>query len=79
MEEPNFWIELLKTFGLPTVLLFVCGYILYETQTWIRTKLTDLVEKCIGAITENTSALKSNTEMAAKVHETLNKRQAGSI
>ena len=73
------WIELLKTFGLPTVLLIIVGYILYETQTWIRTKLTELIENCVKAITENTSALRLNTEMASKVHDALDKRQPGSI
>lgn len=78
-QEANTWIELLKTFGLPTVLLFIVSYALWDIVKWIRTKLTDLVEKCANVISDNTSALRDNTISNERVVSALDKRHPGSI
>lgn len=78
-QDPNFWVDLLKTFGLPTVLLLAVGYVLYETNIWVRGKFTDLVEKCAVALSDNATAFRENTEMTRKIHDVLDKRQPGSL
>lgn len=79
MEEPSFWIELVKTFGLPTVLLVATAVVLYKKDQWIQDKFTSILERSSECIANNTSALNSNTATNTKVLEALEKRQPGSI
>lgn len=79
MEDPSFWIDLVKTFGLPTALLVIVAVVLYKKDQWIQDKFTGLLERTTECITNNTNALNSNTATNNKVLDVLEKRQPGSI